>query len=71
MVNEETESAHKQAAEVVGQLEAGRPPALDVAGSDEQLVQVMTPAGAGGRIEPERRRRSGRRAGWRQANPRE
>jgi signal transduction histidine kinase len=46
MVNEETESAHKQAAEVVGQLEAGRPPALDVAGSDEQLVQVMTPAGA-------------------------
>ena len=30
----------------MGQLEAGRPPALDVAGSDEQLVQVMTPAGA-------------------------
>ncbi|HYZ67608.1 MAG TPA: HAMP domain-containing sensor histidine kinase [Mycobacterium sp.] len=46
MVNEVTESAHKQAAEVVGQLESGRPPVLDVAGSDEQLVQVMTPAGA-------------------------
>jgi signal transduction histidine kinase len=46
MVNEVTESAQKQAAEVVGQLESGRPPVLDVAGSDEQLVQVMTPAGA-------------------------
>jgi signal transduction histidine kinase len=46
MVNEVTESAQKQAAEVVGQLESGRPPVLEVAGSDEQLVQVMTPAGA-------------------------
>jgi signal transduction histidine kinase len=46
MVKEETESAQKQAAEVVGQLESGRPPVLEVAGSDEQLVQVMTPAGA-------------------------
>jgi signal transduction histidine kinase len=46
MVNEVTESAQRQAAEVVGQLESGRPPALEVAGSDEQLVQVMTPAGA-------------------------
>jgi signal transduction histidine kinase len=46
MVNEVTESAQKQAAEVVGQLESGRPPVLEVAGSDEQLVQVTTPAGA-------------------------
>ena len=46
MVNEETESAHKQAAEIVGQLESGRAPVLEVAGSDEQLVQVVTPAGA-------------------------
>jgi signal transduction histidine kinase len=45
MVDEVTESAQKQAAEVVGQLESGRPPVLEVAGSDEQLVQVLTPAG--------------------------
>ncbi|GFG51871.1 sensor histidine kinase [Mycolicibacterium agri] len=46
MVKEVTESAQKQAAEVVGQLESRRPPILEVAGSDEQLVQVLTPAGA-------------------------
>ncbi|HYP96709.1 MAG TPA: ATP-binding protein [Mycobacterium sp.] len=46
MVDEVTEAAGKQAAEVVGQLESGRPPVLEVAGSDEQMVQVMTPAGA-------------------------
>lgn len=46
MVDEVTESAGKQAAEVVSQLESGRPPVLEVAGSDEQMVQVMTPAGA-------------------------
>ena len=46
MVGEVTEAAGKQAAEVVGQLESGRPPVLEVAGSDEQMVQVMTPAGA-------------------------
>ena len=28
------------------ELESGRPPVLEVAGSDEQMVQVMTPAGA-------------------------
>ena len=28
------------------ELEAGRPPILEVAGSDEQLIQVVTPAGA-------------------------
>jgi signal transduction histidine kinase len=46
MVDEVTEAAGKQAAEVVGQLESGRPPVLEVAGSDEQMVQVLTPAGA-------------------------
>ena len=46
MVDELTEAAQAQAADVVGQLEAGRPPVLDVAGADEQLIQVMTPAGA-------------------------
>jgi signal transduction histidine kinase len=46
MLDEVTEAAGKQAAEVVGQLESGRPPVLEVAGSDEQMVQVMTPAGA-------------------------
>jgi len=46
MVDEVTEAAGKQAAEVVGQLESGRPPVVEVAGSDEQMVQVMTPAGA-------------------------
>jgi len=46
MVDELTEAARAQAADVVGQLEAGRPPVLDVAGADEQLIQVMTPAGA-------------------------
>jgi len=46
IVNEVTESAQKQAAEVVGQLKSRRPPVLEVAASDEQQVQVMTPAGA-------------------------
>ena len=46
MVDELTEAARAQAADVVGQLEAGRPPVLEVAGADEQLIQVMTPAGA-------------------------
>ena len=46
MVDELTEAARAQAADVVGQLEAGRPPVLDVASADEQLIQVMTPAGA-------------------------
>jgi signal transduction histidine kinase len=45
MVDEVTESAQKQADEVVSQLESGRPPVLEVAGSDEQMVQVITPAG--------------------------
>jgi len=46
MVDEMAEAARAQASEVVRQLEAGRPPVLEVAGADEQLIQVMTPAGA-------------------------
>ena len=45
MVDEVAEAARAQAADVVRQLEAGRPPVLEVAGADEQLIQVMTPAG--------------------------
>jgi signal transduction histidine kinase len=46
MVDEVAEAARAQAADVVRQLEAGRPPVLEVAGADEQLIQLMTPAGA-------------------------
>jgi signal transduction histidine kinase len=46
MIDEVAEAARAQAADVVRQLEAGRPPVLEVAGADEQLIQVMTPAGA-------------------------
>ena len=46
MVDEVAEAARAQASEVVRQLEAGRPLVLEVAGADEQLIQVMTPAGA-------------------------
>ena len=46
MVDEVAEAARAQAGDVVRQLEAGRPPILEVAGADEQLIQVMTPAGA-------------------------
>ena len=46
MVDELAEAARAQAADVVRQLEAGRPPVLEVAGADEQLIQVMTAAGA-------------------------
>jgi signal transduction histidine kinase len=46
MVDEEAEAARAQASDVAGQLEAGRVPVLDVASEDEQLIQVMTPAGA-------------------------
>jgi signal transduction histidine kinase len=45
MVDEEAEAARAQATDLVHQLEAGRPPALEVANEDEQLIQVMTPAG--------------------------
>jgi signal transduction histidine kinase len=46
MVDEVAEAARAQATDVVRQLEEGRPPVLEVAGADEQLIQVMTPAGA-------------------------
>jgi hypothetical protein len=44
MVDEVAEAARSQAGDVVRQLEAGRPPVFEVAGADEQLIQVMTPA---------------------------
>jgi len=46
MVDEVAEAARGQAGDVVRQLEADQPPVLEVAGADEQLIQVMTPAGA-------------------------
>jgi signal transduction histidine kinase len=46
LIDEVAEVGRAQAADVVRQLEAGRPPILEVAGSDEQLIQVITPAGA-------------------------
>jgi signal transduction histidine kinase len=46
MVDEVAEAARAQAGDVVRQLEMGRPPVLEVAGADEQLIQVLTPAGA-------------------------
>jgi signal transduction histidine kinase len=46
MVDEVAEAARAQASDVVRELEAGRSPVLEVAGADEQLIQVMTPAGA-------------------------
>jgi signal transduction histidine kinase len=46
MVDEVAETARAQASDVVRQLEAGGSPILEVAGADEQLIQVMTPAGA-------------------------
>jgi signal transduction histidine kinase len=46
MVDEVAEAAQAQASDVVRRLEAGQPPVLEVAGADEQLIQVMTPGGA-------------------------
>jgi signal transduction histidine kinase len=46
MVDEVAEAARVQASDVVRQLEAGRAPVLEVAPADEQLIQVITPAGA-------------------------
>jgi signal transduction histidine kinase len=46
MIDEVAEAGRAQAGDVVRQLEAGRTPVLDVAGRDEQLIQVITPAGA-------------------------
>jgi hypothetical protein len=46
LISEVVESARAQAVGVVRQLESGRPPILDVAGSDEQLIQVLGPDGS-------------------------
>jgi signal transduction histidine kinase len=46
MIDEVAEAARAQAGDVARELEAGRPPSLEVAGADEQLIQVTTPAGA-------------------------
>ena len=42
--------------EVARQLESGQPPILEVAGSDEQMIQVLDPGRRGGRVEPQCRR---------------
>lgn len=46
LIDEVEQSARAQAFEVVHQLESGRPPILEVVGSDEQLIQVLGPDGA-------------------------
>jgi signal transduction histidine kinase len=46
LIDEVAEAARDQALDVAGQLESGRRPTLEVPGDDEQLIQVMTPAGA-------------------------
>ena len=47
LIDEVEEAARLQALEIAHQLEAGQPPVLEVAGSrDEQLIQLVTPAGA-------------------------
>jgi signal transduction histidine kinase len=47
LIDEVEEAARLQALDVAHQLEAGRLPDLEVAGSqDEQLIQLITPAGA-------------------------
>ena len=47
LIAEVEEAARLQAIDVVHQLEAGRPPVMEVAGSkDEQLIQVLGPDGS-------------------------
>ncbi|BDX29493.1 two-component sensor histidine kinase [Mycobacterium antarcticum] len=46
LINDVADSARGQAQQVVDQLESGQPPTVQVAGSDEQLIQVLTPEGA-------------------------
>ncbi len=41
LIDEVKEAAQVQALEVVHQLEPGQPPVLEVAGSDEQLIQLL------------------------------
>ncbi len=46
LIHDVADSARGQAQQVVDQLESGQPPTVQVAGSDEQLIQVLTPDGA-------------------------
>ena len=46
LIDEVGEAGRAQAGDVVRQLEAGKAPVLKVAVGDEQLIQVITPAGA-------------------------
>lgn len=46
LIDEVGEAGRAQAGDVVRQLEAGKAPVLEVAVGDEQLIQVITPAGA-------------------------
>jgi len=46
LVDEVKDAAGAQALEVARQLDSGRPPILEVAPSDEQLIQVLSPDGS-------------------------
>jgi signal transduction histidine kinase len=46
LVDEVKDAARTQALEVARELETGQPPTLEVAASDEQLIQVLGPDGA-------------------------
>jgi signal transduction histidine kinase len=46
LIDEVKDAAQAQALEVARQLDAGQPPTLEVAGSDEQLIQVLGPDGS-------------------------
>jgi signal transduction histidine kinase len=46
LVGEVKDAAGAQALEVSGQLDSGQPPILEVAPSDEQLIQVLVPDGS-------------------------
>ena len=46
LVDEVKDAARAQALEVARQLDSGRPPILEVAPSDEQLIQVLGPDGS-------------------------
>ena len=46
LIDEVAEAARLQALEVARQIESGRQPNLEVAGSDEQLIQVVGPDGS-------------------------
>ena len=62
LLDDVAEAGRAQASDVVSQLEAGRRPILEVAGSDEQLIQLLDRGGGGGGIGPECRRQARRRA---------